>query len=108
MGDRSGEGAATQSDWAPSQVEPAGEESAQERSEEIHAAAEEQSQRAAPRPGGESSIEWIMVAWRGLRASARLLLQTRWTCLSCGRTGKVVEVVGLDEWRRRRTSRGGG
>jgi hypothetical protein len=53
-------------------------------------------------------VEWILVAWPGLLALARRLLGTEMVCPFCGRVGRVVRLVALDEWRRRRVPRGVG
>lgn len=47
-------------------------------------------------------LEWVLVAWPGLLATAEQLLGTRVACPCCGRAGQVVEVLERDEWRWRR------
>jgi hypothetical protein len=46
------------------------------------------------------SLQWVAVAWPGLLAQAQQLHGQRWSCSCCGRTGRVVDVVPLEEWRR--------
>lgn len=47
-------------------------------------------------------VEWVLVAWPGLSAAAEQMLGTRVACPCCGRYGRVVEVLELAQWRRRR------
>lgn len=45
-------------------------------------------------------MEWILVAWAGMLSAAELLLGTQVECPWCGRSGTVIRVVSLEEWRR--------
>jgi len=47
-------------------------------------------------------LEWVLVAWPGLRAAAEQMLGAYVVCPCCGREGRVTEVLELDEWHRRR------
>lgn len=47
-------------------------------------------------------LEWVLVAWPGLRAAAEQMLGAYVLCPCCGREGGVTEVLELDEWHRRR------
>lgn len=47
-------------------------------------------------------LEWVLVAWPGLRAVAEQMLGAAVVCPCCRRHGHVVEVLEVDEWRRRR------
>lgn len=54
----------------------------------------------APEPEGHT-IEWVLVAWPELLEAAREREGRQATCSFCGRSGRIVRVVSLDEWRRR-------
>jgi len=59
---------------------------------------------AEPRAGGAAhspATEWTLVASPELLGAARRRLGTRASCPFCGRHGRVVRVLSLDEWRRR-------
>lgn len=47
-------------------------------------------------------LEWVLVAWPGLMAIAEQMRGTKVSCPCCGREGRVVQVLELDEWHRRR------
>lgn len=49
-----------------------------------------------------SELEWVLVAWPGLVAVAEQMLGTWVACPCCCRAGRVIEVLEVDEWRRRR------
>lgn len=46
-------------------------------------------------------VEWILVAWPELLEAAQKRLGNWATCPFCGRRGRIVQVVSIDEWRRR-------
>ena len=46
-------------------------------------------------------VEWVLVTWPRLRASAERLLGEPVACSCCGRRGTVVQVVDVGRWRRR-------
>ena len=46
-------------------------------------------------------VEWILVATPELLEQAQERLGTEATCPFCGRRGRIVRVVSLDQWRRR-------
>lgn len=48
----------------------------------------------------ETKGDWILVAWPEALAAARQRLGTEASCPLCGRRGRIVRVVSLDEWRR--------
>lgn len=48
----------------------------------------------------ETEGDWILVAWPEALAAARQRLGTEASCPLCGRRGRIVRVVSLDEWRR--------
>ena len=50
-------------------------------------------------------VEWILVAWPELLDQARGRRGSEAICPFCGRQGRIVRVVSLDQWRRR-TRRG--
>ena len=52
-------------------------------------------------------VEWVLVAGPGLLLEARRRLHSEATCPCCGQRGRVVRVVGVEQWRRR-TRRGFG
>ena len=45
-------------------------------------------------------VEWVLVAEPGLLAQAQSQLDREATCPCCGRRGRVVRVIGLEQWRR--------
>jgi hypothetical protein len=52
-------------------------------------------------------VEWILVAWPEALEEAQRRLGTEATCPFCGRRGRIVRVVSIEQWRRR-TRRGFG
>jgi len=46
-------------------------------------------------------VEWVLVAGPELLAQARRRLGAEASCPFCGRRGRIVRVLSLDEWRRR-------
>jgi len=46
-------------------------------------------------------VEWVLAACPELLAAARLRVDTEASCPFCGRRGRIVGVVSLEEWRRR-------
>jgi hypothetical protein len=54
-----------------------------------------------PENEGEE-LEWKLVAWPEVLARAWQLLGSQLECGCCGRRGRVMEVLALDEWRRQR------
>jgi len=46
-------------------------------------------------------VEWILVAWPEVLAAAQRRLGSEAACPFCGRRGRIVRVVPLDQWRRR-------
>lgn len=45
-------------------------------------------------------VKWILVAWPEVLSDARLRLGTEATCPFCGRRGRIVRVISVNEWRR--------
>jgi hypothetical protein len=58
--------------------------------------------KAEEKRNARRELEWVLVAWPGLETAAVRMLGTTAACPCCGRWGEVVEVLELDEWRRRR------
>ena len=58
---------------------------------------------AEPQVGVASPVptEWTLVAWPKLLSAAGRRLGTEASCPFCGRRGRIVRVVSLDDWRRR-------
>lgn len=59
---------------------------------------------ASPRPARAARaaiVEWVLVAAPQLLAGARNRLGSEAICPFCGRRGRVVRVVSLEQWRRR-------
>lgn len=56
-----------------------------------------------PREGAPAPerLEWVLVAWPELLGAARRRAGTEVRCPFCGRHGRVVEVISIDQWRRR-------
>jgi hypothetical protein len=52
----------------------------------------------APTP---DRLEWILVAWPSLLEAASRRKGAEATCPFCGRQGRIVEVISIDQWRRR-------
>jgi len=48
---------------------------------------------------GRDPVEWLLVVWPGLLADAAQLMGAQVECPCCGRRGRVVHVVELDDWR---------
>lgn len=46
-------------------------------------------------------VAWVLVAWPEMLASARRREGTYARCPFCGRQGRVVEVISVEQWRRR-------
>lgn len=46
-------------------------------------------------------LEWLLVAWPELLEAARRRQGTEASCLFCGRQGRIVEVISVEEWRHR-------
>lgn len=58
---------------------------------------------AVKEPGNaRDNLEWVLVAWPEVLATAEQLLGSQLICACCGRQGRVTEVLELAEWRRRR------
>lgn len=51
-------------------------------------------------PAEREPVEWILVAWPEVLATARRRLGTEASCPFCGRRGRIVRVVTLHEWQR--------
>ena len=57
---------------------------------------------AVEEPGNaHDNVEWVLVAWPEVLATAERLLGGQLSCACCGRQGRVTEVLELAEWRRR-------
>lgn len=46
-------------------------------------------------------LEWILVAWPELLEAASRRRSTEASCPFCGRQGRIVEVISVDQWRHR-------
>lgn len=57
---------------------------------------------ALPEPvvGEDRHVEWVLVAWPGLLSAARKREGAEAYCPLCGRRGRIVRVVCLEDWRR--------
>jgi hypothetical protein len=51
--------------------------------------------------GARDDLEWVLVAWPEVLATAEQLLGAQLVCPCCWRWGRVTEVLELAEWRRR-------
>jgi hypothetical protein len=64
-------------------------------------AAEEACDAPSKRSPRASVVEWILVVPLDLLPEAEKRLGTVASCPFCGRRGRIVRVVSLDQWRRR-------
>ncbi len=64
-------------------------------------AVEEACNASPERPERASVVEWILVVPLDLLPEAEQRLGTVASCPFCGRRGRIVRVVSLDQWRRR-------
>ncbi|MBK7864186.1 MAG: hypothetical protein IPJ65_37440 [Archangiaceae bacterium] len=58
--------------------------------------------KAEEKRNARYELEWVLVAWPGLKATGEQMLGASVACPCCGREGEVVEALELDTWRRRR------
>ncbi len=53
-------------------------------------------------PDARDDVEWVLVVWPEVQASAEQLVGRALSCRCCGRRGRVIEVLALAEWCRRK------
>jgi hypothetical protein len=46
-------------------------------------------------------LQWLLVAWPEVLDAARRRAGSEAGCPFCGRRGRIVEVISIDQWRRR-------
>ena len=51
--------------------------------------------------GGPNRIKWVLVAWPELLTAARRRQGTEASCPFCGRQGRIIEVISVEQWRER-------
>lgn len=50
----------------------------------------------------EPQLAWVLVAWSGLLETASRRQGTEASCPFCGRQGRIVEVISVEQWQHRR------
>lgn len=50
----------------------------------------------------EPQLAWVLVAWPEMLDTASRRQGTEASCLFCGRQGRIVEVISVEQWRHRR------
>ena len=50
----------------------------------------------------EPQLAWVLVAWPEMLETASRRQGTEASCLFCGRQGRIVEVISVEQWRHRR------